>query len=620
MATPLQVVGLSRRFGSRAVLEDASAAFPDDARIGVLGRNGAGKSTLIRILAGEEEADEGRVVMARDLRLGILAQHDPWDPSETVEGFLERYTGCETWRCAEVAARMALRGDLLQATLGSLPGGLRTRVKLAAMMLGDPDYLLLDEPTNFLDLSTLLLLQDFIASFKGGALIVSHDREFLKRTCNQTLEVENGQLNLFSGPLEDFLEWKEEQRALAERVNAATEKQRDKLEKFITRFGAKASKATQAKSKAREIERLRDISVDHILPVVRIPIPKVEPRKGNAFRCMDLSIGYPERTIARDIHFDIERGSRVAVVGDNGQGKTTFLRTLAGDLQPVGGELRVGHGVEVAYYAQHVYEALDPSDTVLSCLEKGTPIQVSRQDVLDMAGCFLFRGEEVQKSVSVLSGGERARLCLASVLLRKTAVLLLDEPTNHLDFETVEALADALKRYDGTVLFISHDRTFVHMVATQVVEVDGGRVRVRAGSYDDYVDELEQRARRSLAAPTARSGTPTADASNKGAPGKNAPAAKPAMTAKEMFEEGKRRRAERTRAATAVAKAEKHMTALRAERAAFFAAIEGAPNVASSERYRRLHDLEESLAKAEEEWLAHNTRLEALDSDGAGPA
>ncbi len=603
MRTLLQARGIEKRYGSRVLLHDASVALGDGMKVGVLGRNGAGKSTLCRILTGEEEADGGALVRARDLRLAYLEQKEPWEPGETVMEFLLRRTDRPDWECGRTAARFALAGPVLAAPVDSLPGGFRTRVKLAAMLVPDPNFLVLDEPTNHLDLSTLLLLQDFLRDFRGGTVVVSHDREFLRATCDHTLEVERGAITLFPGPVDAYLEWKSEQAALARRTNAATEAKRAQLQTFVDRFRAKNTKATQAQSKMKEIERLEFVDVPDALPDVRFRIPAVEPRRGIAFECEDLSVGYAGRTVAAGIHLTVDRGARVAVVGDNGQGKTTLLRTLAGDLPPVGGGLRRGHGVEVSYYAQHVYERIAPDDTVLSFLERDTPLDVGRQPVLDMAGAFLFQGDDVQKRVEVLSGGERARLCLASLLLARRPVLLLDEPTNHLDFQTVEALADALRGFAGTVVFISHDRTFVGRVATEVVEVDGGRIRRRPGEYDDYVRDLLGRARASLTVAPSSIGTGAA-------PARAAPAAGGA----DAWKEQKRRRAARARAERDVVEAEARLRRLEAEKAALFDAVEADP--ADTDRYRRLHALEAAVEEAEDAWLAAQARRETEAEPG----
>jgi ATP-binding cassette subfamily F protein 3 len=495
MTVLLQVNEIHKAYGAVTILDSASASFADDQKIGVIGRNGAGKSTLCRIITGHESADSGTITRNAALRLSYLEQHDMFKPGERVLDFLMRTTRSEHWECGQMAARFQLKNELLEESVRNLPGGYQTRVKLSAMLLGDPNFLILDEPSNYLDLSTLILLENFLLNFRGGYLVVSHDREFLKRTCDHTLEVENGQLALYPGDVEEYFEFKEEQLAQKQAYNRGLDKKREQLQTFIDRFKAKASTATRAQSKMKQLTKLKTIEIAHPMSTVKIHIPPVEPKAGVAVTCEDLVIGYPEKDIAQGIQIEIDRGKHVAVLGNNGEGKTTFLRTLAGDLAPKAGGFRWGAGLKVAYYAQHVFVVLDPEDDIYTYLSRESATGVTNQDVLNMAGCFLFKGDEVEKKVKVLSGGERARLVLAGLLLSKSHVLLLDEPTNHLDFETVEALGRALKSFSGTVLFISHDRTFVNLLASSILEVKKGRILHYPGSYEDYVYHLEQVAR-----------------------------------------------------------------------------------------------------------------------------
>lgn len=491
MKVLLQLNGIHKSYGARVILDDATASFAENQKIGVIGRNGAGKSTLCKIITGQEEADAGTLSRGSDLRLSYLEQHDPYRLDETVLGFLMRYTGQEEWRCGKVAGRFQLKNDLLKAPIGSLSGGYRTRVKLASMLLADPNFLILDEPTNYLDLKTLILLEEFLRDYDGGFLIVSHDREFLKKTCEHTLEVENGGCVLYPGSVEEYLIFKEEQKEQAVSHNKNIENKQKQLQEFVDRFRAKASKASQAKSKMKQIEKLKKIEVGHPLDNVHIRIPAVERKNGIAFACEGLGIGYPEKLVASKIEMEVHQGAHVAVLGDNGQGKTTFLRTLAGDLETKAGKFRWGYELKTAYFAQHVYGTLDPETDVYTYLSNAAAPGVTRQEILNLAGSFLFKGDDVKKKIAVLSGGERARLCLAGLLLMKSQVLLLDEPTNHLDFETVEALGRSLKSFSGTLFFISHDRTFVNLVASEIVEVKNGAVRRYPGSYEDYVYHLE---------------------------------------------------------------------------------------------------------------------------------
>jgi ATP-binding cassette subfamily F protein 3 len=509
--TFITISGVHKAYGNRVILEDASVAIQEDHKIGVVGRNGAGKSTMCKMILGEEQPDAGRLSLHDEMTLSYLEQKDPFAPGESVLDFLMRYSGREEWRCGKLAGRFLLGQDLLPRAIDGLSGGYQTRVKLCAMLLREPNFLILDEPTNYLDLRTLMLLEQFLCSYDGGFLIVSHDREFLKRTCRQTIEVESGKITFYPGTVEEWFGYKEERRVQAEKANANVAARAKELQDFIDRNRAKASKATQAQSKMKMLDRLETITIEHKLATVAIAIPPIEERQGSAVRLHDLAIGYPDKTIATGIELDLERGKKIAVLGDNGQGKSTFLKTLAGSLPAKRGEIKWGHGIRVGHYAQHVYAAIPGDQTVQRYLERcatSAPGHVTTQQVLDLAGSLLFRGDDVQKRVSVLSGGERSRLCLAGLLLSKFPVLLLDEPTNHLDFETVEALADALKAYNGTVFLVSHDRTFVHVVATDIVEVRDGKVTLYGDGYDAYCWRVEQEVRaESNAADAAKPGT-----------------------------------------------------------------------------------------------------------------
>jgi ATP-binding cassette subfamily F protein 3 len=487
MAVLLDIKNASKRYGDQVLLDEACATITDDGKVGFVGRNGAGKSTLLRVILGDEELDSGDVIRHPRLKLGYLRQHDPFLPGETALGFLMRDSGQPDWKCGEVAGQFELKTQQLAGPVGKLSGGWQTRVKLAALLLHEPNLLLLDEPTNFLDLRTQILLEHFLRGYKEACLIVSHDRAFLGATCDQTLDLSQGKLTIFPGRIDAFLEFQEEQRLHVERTNIAVIAKRKQLEDFIARNKARASTASRAKSKSRQLEKLEVEEVVAIAPTAAIRCPAVSPRKGPAVRCLNVSIGYPERTVSSGIDVEIVHGSRAAIVGDNGQGKTTFLRTLVDSLPPLAGEVKWGYGCEIGIYAQHVYTSIDEKQTVLDYLERAANIGTKQQQILDLAGAMLFRGRAVEKRVSVLSGGERARLCMAGLLLGPFNVLVLDEPGNHLDVETVDALAQALLAYEGTVIFTSHDRSFMQTVATNVVEVKDGRVVNYLGDYGAYL-------------------------------------------------------------------------------------------------------------------------------------
>jgi ATP-binding cassette subfamily F protein 3 len=492
MAVLLDIKNASKRYGDQVLLDRASATITDDGKVGFIGRNGAGKSTLLRVILGEEELDGGEVVRHPRLRLGYLRQHDPFLPGETVLDFLKRDSDRPDWKCGEVAGQFEIKGATLNGPVHALSGGWQTRVKLTALLLHEPNLLLLDEPTNFLDLRTQILLEHFLRGFDEACLIVSHDRAFLGATCDRTLDLSRGALTTFPGKVDAFLEYQQERRLHAERANASVLARKRELEDFIARNKARASTASRAKSKTKELERLEleEIATDE--PTAAIQCPAIQPRKGPAARCTNLSIGYGDRAVAQGIDVEIVHGSRAAIVGDNGQGKTTFLRTLVDSLPPLSGHVKWGYGCELGIYAQHVYTSLPPEQTVLGYLERAAAVGTKSQRILDVAGAMLFRGKAVEKRIEVLSGGERARLCLAGLLLGSSNVLILDEPGNHLDVETVDAVARALVDYAGTVIFTSHDRSFVRTVATNVVEVKDGRVVNYLGSYEQYLAAMNQ--------------------------------------------------------------------------------------------------------------------------------
>ncbi len=487
MAVLLQIKNASKSYGDQVLLDQADATITDDTKIGFVGRNGAGKSTLLRVLLGDEELDSGEIIRHPKLRLGYLRQHDPFQPNETALEFLMRDSQQPDWKCGEVAGQFELKGSYLEGPVTKLSGGWQTRVKLAALLLHEPNLLLLDEPTNFLDLRTQILLEHFLRDYQEACLIVSHDRAFLAATCGSTLDLTRGKLTVYPGKIDAFLTFQQERLEHDQRTNAAVMAKRKQLEEFIAKNKARASTATRAKSKSKQLERLEVTEIAGDDPTAKIRAPQVEPRKGPALRCRGLAVGYPERQVADGIDLDIDHGSRAAIVGDNGQGKTTFLRTIVDSLNPLAGEVRWGYGCLVGVYAQHVYTSLPDKQTVLEYLEYNAAPGTKNQQILDLAGALLFRGEQVKKRISVLSGGERARLCLAGLLLSNYNVLILDEPGNHLDVETVEALAESLLEYQGTLIFTSHDRHFMKRVASSIIEVRDGHVTNYRGDYDAYL-------------------------------------------------------------------------------------------------------------------------------------
>ncbi|MCD4704603.1 ATP-binding cassette domain-containing protein [bacterium] len=494
MSALLQIKNLSKAYGNQVVLNRVSFSVGEKQRIGVIGRNGAGKSTLIKIITGYETADQGEFNLGVNTRLGYLRQEDSFLDTEKVIDYLLRISKKEEWQCAKIASRFCLKEKELSSKILSLSGGYQMRVKLSAMLLQEPNLLLLDEPTNYLDMSTMLLLEDFLNDYQGAFMIISHDREFLENVCQETLEIENSKTYYFPGNLSRYEKFKDDKLSTAKKFNKKQDAKEKHLQEFVTRFRSKASKASQAQSKIKAISKIERIEILKKPDDVYIKIPSVEIKKGLALRMEDLIIGYGDKAIADEISIDINRGEHIAVLGDNGEGKSTFLKTLAEELDYLGGSLRWMQNTKVAYYAQHVSVNMNNKDTVETYLNYSAGNNQSNEDIMRMASNFLFRNDDLKKVISMLSGGEKARLCLAGILLNENNVLLLDEPNNHLDFKTVEALGRALQETYATILFISHDRTFVNMLADSIIEVKQGKVKRFMGDYDEYIISLRARA------------------------------------------------------------------------------------------------------------------------------
>ncbi len=491
MAIVLQLQQISKSFGPRRLFDAATVSIAEGQRIGLIGTNGAGKTTLLRIILGQDSIDSGEVVIHPSTRLGYIEQHEIIPPEERVIEYLMRVSGREEWECAKMAGAFEMKHERLEMAFGNLSGGYQMRVRLAGVMVQDPNLLLLDEPTNYLDLQTILLLEEVLKNFRGALLLVSHDREFLKNVCTHTLELEHQKLTLYPGDIEAYFGYKEERLKETQRYNKKIQAQQRHLQTFVDRFRYKAALASQAQSKLKQLARLQTIEIAHSLRTVRIDIPTLPQKKAEALRCNELSVGYEAgRAVLRDISFEVQRGEHVAIVGENGQGKSTLLKTIAGELTPLSGSYKWGHNLRIAYYAQHVPKMLPQFGTAGSYLTSIAG-NVLPEDLLRMAGNFLFSKDDLDKPISILSGGERARLCLAGICLGKYDVLILDEPTNHLDFDTVEALGEALQEFPGTIFFVSHGRTFVAQIATTILDIRNGHVRRYPYPYEIYVHELK---------------------------------------------------------------------------------------------------------------------------------
>ncbi|NDD90468.1 ABC transporter ATP-binding protein [bacterium] len=492
MENLIQLQQGSKSYGSKVLFDQASFSINEQEHVGVIGPNGAGKTTLFKALIGEESLDSGEIIRSRGLRLGYLSQHDQWGPDETIEEFISRGATLPVWELKSLGRGLGLLDEHYTRPIQSFSGGYRMRAKLLRMLGAQPNLMLLDEPTNYLDLETLLVLEKFLQGFDGAFLLISHDREFLRRTTDHIVEVEAGAITKFNGNIDDYFEQKEMLRQQLESRALSVEQRRKEVLDFVARFGAKATKARQAQSRLKSLDRLESIEVKALPTRARFRIPAPARTGKLVLEVRGAELGYPGRTVLRGLDLRLMGGEHLAVVGLNGAGKSTLLKSLAGRLPLQQGTVEHGFETSFAFFAQHVAEELNPDHTVLRSLQQKAHPAVLPQEILDLAGTLLFAGDDVQKPIRVLSGGEKSRVALGQVLLQKASCLLLDEPTNHLDFDTVESLAQALEKYEGSIVVVSHDRSFIRRIGTKILEVHQGRASTYPGSYDDYVWSVEQ--------------------------------------------------------------------------------------------------------------------------------
>jgi ATP-binding cassette, subfamily F, member 3 len=523
----IQLESVSKAYGGQPVFRDVTWRIADRERIGLVGPNGAGKTTLCRILAGFEEPDSGHVSRPRATTVGYLPQEAAGTVSGSVLG--EALSGFEpVWaleremedvaRALESAPSDALTaryGDLqhrfealggyrletqarailtglgfavtdFARPVGEFSGGWRMRAALARLLLLAPSLLLLDEPTNHLDLESLAWLEDFLADYDGTVVVVSHDRYFLNRMVTSIADLQPDGLVLYPGDYDDFLVEREARRELLEAQARNQAKRIAEIERFIERFRYQASKARQVQSRVKMLQKVERIALDAGPRRIHFAFPE-PPRTGRRVAALrGVRKAYGANVVYAGVDFEVERGERVALVGENGAGKSTLLKILAGMLPLDGGERTLGAHVAVHYYAQHQLDALRPDNTALEEMIEVAPM-LPHTRLRTILGAFLFSGDAVDKKVAVLSGGEKARLALGKMLVRPAALLCLDEPTNHLDLASREVLEAALAGFPGTIVFISHDRYFINRIATAVVEVAHGTLTRYLGSYDDYI-------------------------------------------------------------------------------------------------------------------------------------
>ncbi len=537
----LSLQNAGKRFGPRILFQDANWLITPRERTALVGGNGAGKSTLMKLLAGDESVgplDDGQLQRTRGMSIGYLPQEglrlsgrsvfdeclSVFDELRTMEAELDGlatalatldHEGAEYRAAGERFSMLqsrfqALDGYALDAQVGGVltglgfdktdwtrrtdefSGGWQMRIALAKLLLARPNLLLLDEPTNHLDLETRNWLETYLRGYPFGYILISHDRYFLDVTVDRTVELWNKRLHIYAGNYTKYLSAKAERKA---QLLAAYRNQREQiehLEAFINRFRAQATKAKQVQSRIKELEKIERIEIPEEEPVIHFRFPQPPPSGRVVAAAEHLAKSYGEKCVLRGVNFTIERGDRVALVGQNGAGKSTLIRLLTGVETPSAGAgaVKLGHNVVAEYFAQDQYKVLDPAARMLDEISRAA-IRVPEVELRSLLGCFLFSGEDVFKPLGVLSGGERNRFALARILVSPSNFLLLDEPTNHLDMRAKDVLLEAIENFSGTVIFVSHDRYFLDRLATKVFEIVDGELTVYPGGFADYARDRE---------------------------------------------------------------------------------------------------------------------------------
>ena len=494
----LQLQKANKSFGTKVLFQEAGFSVNEGEHVGVIGPNGAGKSTLFKVLVGEQLLDSGQMIKSQQLRIGYLEQESEWNLSQTTEEFLNENCSKKIWELKIIGESLGLTETHFKTPLHQLSGGYRMRMKLVYLIGLEPNLMLLDEPTNFLDLESILALENFLQNYEGAFLLISHDREFLRRTTESTLEVEAGDITKFPGQIDDYFEQKNQLRIILEAQISNQEAKRKSIQDFVDRFGAKATKAKQAQSRLKQLEKMEQIEIKDLSVKAKIAIPVPIHTGKESLYLENADLGYQNNTILKNVTLRLNRGTHLGIVGVNGAGKSTLLRSLSGGLPLIKGTLTLGYQVNLGYFSQHSADQLDENDRIIDALEKVAHPDLKNQEILNLAGSLLFSGDAVYKKIKVLSGGEKSRVALGQILLKRCPFLLLDEPTNHLDFETVEALTEALREFEGTLVVVSHDRSFIRRVSSQILEIKDGGVDIYPGTYDEYIWSVQRRQKNSI--------------------------------------------------------------------------------------------------------------------------
>ena len=531
----ISINSLTVAYGGFVLLNDINFHISESDKIGLVGKNGAGKSTILKLICGLQNPTNGKVAVPNDLKIGYLPQIMEHHKGRTVideamtafadmfalEDELERITAelseREDYESADyqnliikmnevndrlaytrsdnpqVQAERTLQGlgfkyEELSRNTETFSQGWNMRIELAKILLSKPDVLLLDEPTNHLDIESIEWLEGYLKDYRGSLVLISHDRKFLDNVTNRTVEIMLGRIHDYKVPYSKYLELRKER---LEQQRAAFENQQrmiEKTEEFIERFRYKPTKSNQVQSRVKQLEKLERIEVDlEDNSALAVKFPPA-PRSGDiAYKSVDMKVGYGTKVVFEDAQIEVRRGEKVALVGRNGEGKTTLMRVIMNELEPMAGESKVGYNVNIGYYAQNQEDILDEDDTVFGTLDRVAVGDV-RLKLRDILGAFLFKGEDIDKKVAVLSGGERARLAMAKLILRPYNLLALDEPTNHMDIRSKDILKQALKAYDGTLIIVSHDRDFLDGLVDKLYEFRDGKVKEHLGGVQEFLE------------------------------------------------------------------------------------------------------------------------------------
>lgn len=523
MASFIMLKNITLSFGDRTLLDNVSFTLDSNSKVALAGANGSGKSTLMKILMGLQKADDGEITTSQNCRISYMSQSGKQDAEKTIyqiaEEAFEYYFNLEkeierldiladekslikrselhqiliddqfydrASTIDMILTGLGYKKDDFNKELKSFSSGWRMRSQLAKSLLANADILILDEPSNYLDIESSTFLIDFIKRFKGGVLLVSHDRYFLDSTTNQTLELFNGKLKVYSAKYSDYEKRKEQEIELLIAQKEAQDDRIKQIEDFVRKFGASATKASQAQSRVKELEKMDIIEIPESLKKVHINFPKAPHSGERVYYTEDLSKKYGDKTIFSNLTFLINRGEKLALVGKNGAGKSTLMRIIAGIEKETSGFTKQGTGVQIGYFSEDTHEPFKGA-TVEEELSLSANVAMQPQ-LRSLLGAFLFRGDDIYKPVATLSGGEKARVLLAKLFLSPFNLLLLDEPTNHLDLQAKDALLEALKKYDGTVIFVSHDRYFLDELASHVLLV-GTQIEYFHGGYGYFLEK-----------------------------------------------------------------------------------------------------------------------------------